>query len=431
MTDHERAQRLAEIRARAEKATPGPWQSMRYGNSCLENGQHVGQSVVVNLPRPWNSTWVGWGFERNQYKTFLQDKDADFVSHARADVPFLLAEIDRLSAAPAPVAFRRVTAVGWYCSCGHPNGINLAECACCSRRPGGPENPIETIYAPDAAPVQATATDYRTNLCACGHPRYAHVGPNAECVACMCGRAPVQETAAPEPSCPTCGLTQSVIETKGHGPACWGTPEELAPRAVCLDCGLPYEEFGGLDILLPRSQWLVIHPDENGLLCAMCIVRRAAKIPECSAIQATLEILPRRQLDVVGRPDPATPRSQGTELRGGPDADPVCQHGTALDVHCCNCHSGFVFDKNHECPPAAPDLRAQIEALLPDLIDVLRHVNVLDCGAHYCRYCPAKSPDWDHTPGCPYVESQHANNRARAMRTTLADLLPAPEKETR
>jgi hypothetical protein len=24
--------------------------------------------------------------------------------------------------------------------------------------------------------------------------------------------------------------------------------------------------------------------------------------------------------------------------------DVVCQHGTAMDVHCCNCHSGFLFD---------------------------------------------------------------------------------------
>lgn len=31
--------------------------------------------------------------------------------------------------------------------------------------------------------------------------------------------------------------------------------------------------------------------------------------------------------------------------------DAVCSHGTALDVHCCNCHSGFIFDSNHECPP--------------------------------------------------------------------------------
>jgi hypothetical protein len=24
--------------------------------------------------------------------------------------------------------------------------------------------------------------------------------------------------------------------------------------------------------------------------------------------------------------------------------DITCEHGTALDVHCCNCHSGFLFD---------------------------------------------------------------------------------------
>lgn len=24
----------------------------------------------------------------------------------------------------------------------------------------------------------------------------------------------------------------------------------------------------------------------------------------------------------------------------------ACEHGTALDVHCCNCHSGFLFDVN-------------------------------------------------------------------------------------
>lgn len=26
--------------------------------------------------------------------------------------------------------------------------------------------------------------------------------------------------------------------------------------------------------------------------------------------------------------------------------DLVCEHGTAIDVHCCNCHSGFLFDSD-------------------------------------------------------------------------------------
>jgi hypothetical protein len=29
--------------------------------------------------------------------------------------------------------------------------------------------------------------------------------------------------------------------------------------------------------------------------------------------------------------------------------DYVCEHGVAMDVHCCNCHSGFIFDKDHVC----------------------------------------------------------------------------------
>lgn len=30
--------------------------------------------------------------------------------------------------------------------------------------------------------------------------------------------------------------------------------------------------------------------------------------------------------------------------------DVTCEHGTAMDVHCCNCHSGFIFDRHHQCP---------------------------------------------------------------------------------
>ncbi len=46
---------------------------------------------------------------------------------------------------------------------------------------------------------------------------------------------------------------------------------------------------------------------------------------------------------------------------------------------------------------------------------LLRSVRTLDCGAHYCRYCPAKSPAWEHSPSCPYVESQREKDEARAL----------------
>ena len=35
--------------------------------------------------------------------------------------------------------------------------------------------------------------------------------------------------------------------------------------------------------------------------------------------------------------------------------DHVCEHGVAMDVHCCNCHSGFIFDMDHECPDLTDD----------------------------------------------------------------------------
>lgn len=40
--------------------------------------------------------------------------------------------------------------VGWYCGCGWPNGINLATCAQCGRRPQPPENLCAIIYRKEA-----------------------------------------------------------------------------------------------------------------------------------------------------------------------------------------------------------------------------------------------------------------------------------------
>lgn len=39
-----------------------------------------------------------------------------------------------------------------------------------------------------------------------------------------------------------------------------------------------------------------------------------------------------------------------TPHHGSEEPDLVCKHGQAMDVHCCNCHSGFIFDLAHECP---------------------------------------------------------------------------------
>ena len=61
-------------------------------------------------------------------------------------------------------------------------------------------------------------------------------------------------------------------------------------KAECIDCSLPYEEFG-LDMTLPDEQWLMIHREGyDGLLCANCIVERAAKLEGSIAVRAKIEI---------------------------------------------------------------------------------------------------------------------------------------------
>ncbi len=68
--------RLDAIRARCEAATPGKW-------------KHDKQAVYVHVP--------GLGYMK--IASGLEAEDAAFIAHARADVPDMLAEIERLTAA--------------------------------------------------------------------------------------------------------------------------------------------------------------------------------------------------------------------------------------------------------------------------------------------------------------------------------------------
>lgn len=61
------------------------------------------------------------------------------------------------------------------------------------------------------------------------------------------------------------------------------------PKAQCLDCGKPYADFS-LDLLLPRWQWLQIHPADSGVLCANCIVDRASKLAGAVAVHAVIGV---------------------------------------------------------------------------------------------------------------------------------------------
>lgn len=68
---------LAKIKARAEAATPGPWQRCTSYGIGVESG---------NGPVPLKVAWAA------------QENDAAFISAARADVPALLEEVERLRA---------------------------------------------------------------------------------------------------------------------------------------------------------------------------------------------------------------------------------------------------------------------------------------------------------------------------------------------
>lgn len=56
----------------------------------------------------------------------------------------------------------------------------------------------------------------------------------------------------------------------------------------CPDCGQEYADIMALDLALPRSQWLSINPDEGGVLCANCILRRASKLPHVINLTAII-----------------------------------------------------------------------------------------------------------------------------------------------
>lgn len=53
---------------------------------------------------------------------------------------------------------------------------------------------------------------------------------------------------------------------------------------------MAYGGEGWLDLVLPRWQWLEIHPDDGGILCANCIVRRASKLTGAVSVHAVIGI---------------------------------------------------------------------------------------------------------------------------------------------
>ncbi len=94
-----RSERLEEIRRREEAATPGPWESKcrSVGNEendpawpetdFLQFHVHGTDGSEDEVAGPKEVTWGRGDF---------YGRDADFIAHTREDIPWLLAEVERL-----------------------------------------------------------------------------------------------------------------------------------------------------------------------------------------------------------------------------------------------------------------------------------------------------------------------------------------------
>lgn len=80
--------RLVEIRQREQAATPGPWRVIPGDEWCQKSGNADGIASLESDHADIVMTDAGM-YPPNQ-------ADAAFIAEARSDVPWLLAEVDRL-----------------------------------------------------------------------------------------------------------------------------------------------------------------------------------------------------------------------------------------------------------------------------------------------------------------------------------------------
>lgn len=82
--------RLDGIEARANAATEGPWEWEGEAKAEWE----IGANSLVPSRRPDDPVLYGYGYDASgiEVKT---PADAEFIAHARTDVPWLLEQVDR------------------------------------------------------------------------------------------------------------------------------------------------------------------------------------------------------------------------------------------------------------------------------------------------------------------------------------------------
>jgi len=76
------AKYLAEIKAREHVATPGPWEEKTNRHPQC-NGE------------PWG--WISGAAGNITWSGYVGKTNADFIAHARTDIPALISEVERLN----------------------------------------------------------------------------------------------------------------------------------------------------------------------------------------------------------------------------------------------------------------------------------------------------------------------------------------------
>lgn len=85
---------MTEIRAREQKATKGPWQSNNPADYIYARNPYGHGDMLVAQPRGWGHLTGTGACHLDEHKAMaIQKANADFIAHAREDVPYLLSQL--------------------------------------------------------------------------------------------------------------------------------------------------------------------------------------------------------------------------------------------------------------------------------------------------------------------------------------------------